>query len=161
MKKPTIREMNWLGTGYIKNYSYNRFEAKAKNSLFLVESDEKFSVMCEIKQTTANQGFITSLTPNTFFSIAISDSIEITTSIKGYSSSVFFDIAQYLDEKSFVNFRMDRNNNCISYYLKSNNEYKLVGKAKLNGSNDAISFGFFMKDDTYLQVENFSYNRIL
>jgi hypothetical protein len=159
MKKPTIREMKWQNTGFIKNHSYNRFEAKANDSLFLVESDEQFEVSCKIKQTSTNQGFLTSLTQKTFFSIAISDNIEVTTSIKGYSSTVFFDITQYLDEQAFVQFKMERLENCFSYYLKSNNEYKLVAKATLNGSSDAISFGFYMKDNIYLQVEDFFYKR--
>jgi hypothetical protein len=159
MKKPTIREMRLLNNGFIKNHSHNRFEAKAKNSLFLVESDERFEVSCSIQKSAANQGFITSLTPQTFFSIAISDRVKVTTSIKGYSSTVFFDITQYLDEKSFVKFKMVRNGNNFSYYLKCKDEFQIVAETALNGANDAISFGFFLKDNTFLKVENFYYKK--
>jgi hypothetical protein len=160
MKKPTIREMKFLNNGFIKNHSYNSFEAKAKDSLFLLESDERFDVSCKIHKTAVNQGFTVSLTPQTFFSIAISDRVKVTTSIKGCSSTVFFDITQYIDEQSFVQFKMVRKDNNFSYYLKSKNEYQVVAKAALNGASDAISFGFFMKDNTFLKVEDFYYKRV-
>lgn len=160
MKKPTIREMEWLNKGFIKSHSYNRFEAKSQDSLFLLASDERFDVNFNIKKTTENQGFIIRLTPQTFFSIAISDRIKVTTSIKGYSSTVFFDSFKYLDEKSFAKFKLERRGNNFSYLLKNQNEYEIVANARLNGAEDAISFGFFMKDNTLLKVEEFYYTKI-
>lgn len=159
MKKPTIREMKWLNKGFVKGHSYNRFIAKADDSLFLTESDESFELTCSIKQSSVDQGFIVSLTDLTYFSIAISEQIKITTSIKGYSSTVYFDIAQYLNNKSFTEFKMDRQEDTIRYYLKNKDGYQQVAQATLNGAKDAISFGFFLNSNIEMTVEDFSYIR--
>ena len=159
MKKPTIREMKWLNKGFVKSYSYNRFTAKADDALFLVESDESFELTCSIKQSSVDQGFIVSLTDQTYFSMAVSEQVKITTSIKGYSSTVYFDITQYLNNKTFVEFKMDRKENTIIYFLKNKDGYQQVAQATLNGTEDAISFGFFLNSNIEMTIENFSYIR--
>lgn len=161
MKKPTIREMRWIDKGFIKNFSYNRFEAKANNSLFITESNENFEVTCKILKTSSDQGFVINVTPQTYFSITISQEIKINTSIKGYSSTTYLNNTQYLDNNLFVQFKIVRIDNSFSFFLWNKDHYQLISNAKLNGANNAISFGFIMKNNIYLKVEDFYYKRLL
>ncbi|MBK5200175.1 MAG: hypothetical protein JJE21_01425 [Spirochaetaceae bacterium] len=160
MKKPTIREMRWTNKGFIKSNSYNRFEAKAEDSLFLCESDENFEINCKIKQSKSNQGFIISLTDSTYFSIIVKTEIVINSSIKGYKTQCSFPITPYLEKNEYIKLKVIRNCDIINYYLEFNSTFESVAKAFLPGAKVALSFGFILQDNELLSVQDFYYSKI-
>lgn len=159
MKKPTIREMRWSNKGFIISHSYNRFEAKAENSLFLCESDENFEINCNIKQSQSDQGFIISLTDSTFFSILVKSKIVINSTIKGYKTQCSFPITPYLQNNKYIKLKVIRNYDIINYYLEFNSDYENIATAILPGAKCALSFGFILQDNELLSVQDFYYSK--
>lgn len=159
MKKPTIREMRWTNKGFIKSHSYNKFESKAQDSMFLGESDEDFEITCSIKQSKNEQGFIICLTDSTYFSILVTDNIVINTSIKGYKTKCNIPITPFLDNNEYIKLKVVRNCDEIEYYLELQSKYEFIAKSILPGAKLALSFGFVFKNNEILSVQDFYYNK--
>ena len=152
MKKITPREMTWINKGNIKNLSYNRFEAKGRNSCFLAVSDENFEVSNTVSLNSRNYSFIVSITERSYFSLNIGDSLSVTTSINNYKSETNID-NKYIDNKKTIEIKLERVSNSFSFYIDN----IFITKATLPSSKEAISFGYYFNNSEFIKVTDFLY----
>lgn len=152
MKKITPREMNWINKGYIKNLSYNRFEAKAKDSYFLAVSDENFEFSNTISLNSKDFSIIVSISEKTFISVSIDENISIVSSNNGYITETFLD-KKYIENNDSINISIHRDVDNFSFYIDKD----LIAKTTLPAAKDAISFGYYFNNKDFIKITNFLY----
>jgi len=152
MKKITPREMNWINKGYIKNLSYNRFEAKADDSYFLAVSDENFEFSNTLSLNSKDFSIIVSISEKTFISVTIKDNLSIISSINGYITQTFLD-KKYLENKDKIDISIQRDVDNFSFYIDKD----LIAKTTLPAAKDAISFGYYFNNKDFIKITNFLY----
>jgi hypothetical protein len=152
MKKPTVREMEWIGKGEWKNRDYRSITARAQDALLLAVSDEDFKVTCRIEAGNFPHGLVISQSEATFIKVDIQDTIIIRTSIRGFGSCVM--IPRSSDDK-FEHCIIERTGKDISIATE---KAKLVD-CSLPGCKDAVAFGLFYTQNRFFAMEDFSYSR--
>lgn len=152
MKKITPREMNWINKGKIKSLSYNRFEAKGDDSYFLAVSDENFEFNSSISLKHRNISLIVSITEKTFFSLDFNNEISVTTSFNGYKTITNV-INKSFNNKEMLKTKLIREKDTFSFFI----EDTLISKATLPAAKDAISFGYYLTNNEFVDVKDIIY----
>lgn len=152
MKKVTTRELKWINKGYIKKLSYNKFEAKGKNSFFYCVSDENFTLSFSSNPKAKNYSFIISISDKTFYSLNFNENISIVTSINGYKTETFID-KDFIKNPDKFNIKIERNSNCFNLFI----DEKFLSSATLPAAMDAISFDYLFNNKEFIEINDFLY----
>lgn len=153
MKKPTMREMIWIGKGVWKERTYRSITAKATDALFVTQSDENFHFEGKIQTGNFSHGLIVTHLEKTYISVDLRENeILVHTVIQGFGSTVT--IARN-DQKEVVSFSLDRKGEEVSIAIQG----QQVCQCNLPGSKKSIGFGFFYQENQYYAVTDVMYQR--
>ena len=155
MKKITPREMKWINKGNYKNLSYNRIEAKGKNSFLYAISDEDFSFSSTHQLNNNNYSIFVSISDITYIKLNIQKNPVLIISIKGSESKTIINNNSYNIENK-INITLVRKKN--SFYLTI--EDQKISEISLPAANDAISFGFLFNNNEFAKINDIKYLKI-
>ena len=153
MKKPTMREMIWIGKGVWKERTYRSITAKATDALFVTQSDENFHFEGKIQTGNFSHGLIVTQLEKTYISVDLRENeILVHTVIAGFGSTVTI---KRENTQEIVSFSLDRKNEEVFISVQG----QQVCQCNLPGSKNSIGFGFFYQENQYYAVTDVVYQR--